>query len=81
MNPISPASSGLLAASARFGQTGGAVVAAAANTGANPGANPGGGALAAAIVGQAGAAVQLQAAANVQKVSDQMIATLLDITA
>ena len=72
MNPISSASSGLLAASTRF-NTAGAGVVAAANSG-------GGGDLAAAVVGQSEAGVQFQAAVNVQKVSDQMVSTLLDIT-
>ena len=72
MNPISSAASGVLAASARFGAANSNIVTAAANGG--------GGDLAAAIVGQAEAGVQLKAAANVQKVSDQMTSTLLDIT-
>ena len=72
MNPISTASSGMLAASARFESANSNIVTAAANGGS--------GDLAAAIVGQAQAGVQLKAAANVQKISDQMVSTLLDIT-
>jgi|HubBroStandDraft_4_1064222.scaffolds.fasta_scaffold2969531_1 hypothetical protein len=72
MNPISSAASGLLNAGASYNAASGNIIAAAANGG--------GGDMAAAIVGQAEAGVQLQAAANVQKVSDQMTATLLDIT-
>jgi hypothetical protein len=71
MDPVSNASSGLIAASARFNAASGNVAVAAGG---------GNGDLAAAIVGQAQAGVQLQAAANVQKVSDQMVSTLLDIT-
>jgi hypothetical protein len=70
MNPISSASAGVLSASAQFATAGISTVAAA----------NGQGNLAAAIVGQAQAGVQLQAAANVEKVSDELTATLLDIT-
>ena len=72
MDPISSVSSNLLTASARFGAASGAVVAASSNVG--------NGDLAAAIVGQAQAGVQLQAAANVQNISNQMTSALLDIT-
>ena len=72
MGPISSATSNLISASERA-NTASLNVLAAANNGA--------GDLAAAIVGQAQAGVQLQAAADVQKVSDQLTATLLGITA
>jgi hypothetical protein len=73
MNPISSASAGLVSATAQYY---------AASTGVVSAANGGGsGDLAAAIVGQAEAGAQLQAAANVQKISDELTATLLDITA
>jgi hypothetical protein len=71
MDSVSAASSGLIAASARFNTASNNVAVAAGG---------GTGDLAAAIVGQAQAGVQLQAAANVQKVSDQMTSALLDIT-
>jgi hypothetical protein len=68
--PVSSISSNLVSASAQFGASAGAT-AAAAN---------GQGPLAAAIVQQAQAGVQLQAAANVEKVANQMTSVLLDIT-
>jgi hypothetical protein len=71
MDAIAAASTGLATASARFTQ---------ATIGLASAATGGGGDLAAAIVGQAQAGVQLQAAANVTKVSDEMTAVLLDIT-
>jgi len=71
MDPVSTASSSLIAASARYGAAGANVV--AADSGGN-------GDMAAAIVGQAEAGVQLQAAANVQNISNQMTSALLDIT-
>jgi len=71
MDPVSTASSGLMAASAKFNTASSNVVAAASG---------GNGDLAAAIVGQAQAGVQMQAAANVQNISNQMTSALLDIT-
>jgi hypothetical protein len=71
MNPISSASSGLISASANFSAASGSVVSAV---------NGGNGDLTAAIVSQSQAAVQLQAAANVEKVSNAMTSVLLDIT-
>ncbi|HEX4180008.1 MAG TPA: hypothetical protein VHY32_04395 [Caulobacteraceae bacterium] len=71
MNPISAASSGLQAATANFAVSSLGVVSAA---------NNGGGALASAIVGEAQAGIQLQAAANVEKVSEQLSSALIDIT-
>jgi hypothetical protein len=74
MSPISSISSistNLIAASAAFGSV-------AANT-ANVANTQG--PLAAAIVEQDQAGVQLQAAANVAKIADEMTATILDITA
>ena len=69
--PISSATSALVSASARFNAESQNIVAAATNGQDN---------LAAAIVGQAQASVQFRAAANVEKVSDELTATLLDIT-
>jgi hypothetical protein len=71
ISSISSIQTNLVAASAAFGS-------AAANT-ANVANTQG--PLAAAIVEQAQAGVQLQAAANVTKIADEMTATLLDITA
>jgi hypothetical protein len=71
ISPISSISSSLIAASAQFTAAGGATVAAA---------NGDQGALAAAIVQQAQAGVQLQAAANIEKVANEMTSVLLDIT-
>ena len=71
MDAIAAASTGLATASARFTQ---ATLGVAAAAGGQSGD------LAAAIVGQSQAGVQLQAAANVQKVADELTATLLDIT-
>jgi hypothetical protein len=70
ISPISSISSNLVSASAQFGAATGATVAAA----------NGQGPLAAAIVQQAQAGVQLQAAANVEKVANEMTSVLLDIT-
>jgi phytoene dehydrogenase-like protein len=71
MNPISSASSAVLASSAAFNSASLGVVSAA---------NGGGGALASAIVGQAEAGVQLQAAAQVEQVSEALSSALVDIT-
>jgi phytoene dehydrogenase-like protein len=71
MNPISSASSAVLSSSNAFNTASLGVVAAA---------NGGGGALASAIVGQAEAGVQLQAAAQVEQVSEALSSALVDIT-
>ena len=75
MNPISPISSvstNLISASAQFGAATGATLSAANAGGQGP--------LAAAIMQQDQAGVQLKAAANVEKVANQMTNALLDIT-
>ena len=69
--PNSSINASLVSASARFNAESQNIVASASN---------GTGDLAAAIVGQAQAGVQLQAAANVEKVSDELTSALLDIT-
>jgi len=73
MNPISSsASSSVLNASARFDAAGANIVAAAANGNT--------GALTSAITDQAVSGQQLQAAVGVEKTSQKMFKTLLDIT-
>jgi flagellar hook protein FlgE len=73
MDPISTASSGLLAAGARFDVASRAIVTAAASGGNAD--------LTSAIVNQAAAGDQLKASASVLKTADRMFNALLDITA
>jgi DNA replicative helicase MCM subunit Mcm2 (Cdc46/Mcm family) len=72
MDPISTASSGLLAAGARFNVASRAIVTAAAS-----GGDAG---LTSAVVSQAVDGDQLKASASVLKTSDRMFKVLLDIT-
>ena len=72
MDPISTASSGLLAAGARLTVASRAVVSAAASGG--------NGDLTSAVVSQAVAGDQLKASASVLKTADRMFKVLLDIT-
>ena len=71
MDAISAASSGLMAASARFGAANANVVAAAGGSNGD---------LAAGVVGQIDAKNQFQASAGILKTADKMFKTLLDMT-
>jgi flagellar hook protein FlgE len=71
MDAISAASSGLMAASARFGAASANVIAAAGGSNGD---------MAAGMVDQMAAKNQFQASAGILKTADKMFKTLLDMT-